>query len=626
MCGLVAIVRTDAGPVDASILGAMTDALQHRGPDDSGTYISGSVGIGFRRLSILDLSPTGHQPMTSEDGTCVIAFNGEIYNFCELRVELQTLGYRFCSTGDTEVLLNAYRAWGMDCLERLNGMWAFVVHDRRRNVLFGSRDRFGIKPLYHCRTESADLFASEIKAFRASGLYRPRTNWRTAAAFLLEQRLDEDLETLYDDVRQIPAGSAFEVPLLGRMRDRRFWQLSPREHPINGNVAGEFADLFEDAIRIHMRSDVPVGVHLSGGLDSTSIACASARVRRNQSADGDLMTFSYMPDEFAEAPYIEATVAQTGAQLFQLTTSPEALWASLGRVLWFQDEPVHSFTALVGYQLMGLAREQGVKVILNGQGADETLGGYPSYFAAYWQSLLGARRYGLAWHEMRVFADASPGRTLALFAAQAKRRLQFGLRHHASYTRLSLARRAAKLRNNDWFDGELVRNLPEPAPGTANDLEEVLVDSVVRAPLPLYLRVEDRNSMAHSIECRVPFLDHRLVEFAFTLPPDWHMRGRFNKFMLREAMRGRIPEVVRTRVDKMGFPTPSNRWLAGVLHESLCSVLLDRETRERGLFNVRALERDLRRQAAGEVDLSDRLFDAAQFELSLRLAERTSPP
>ncbi len=277
MCGIAVTIGLNGRMIERSAVERMADSLFHRGPDDSGIYLDASIGMGFRRLSILDLSEAGHQPMVTADQQYVLVFNGEIFNYVELRAELRTLGYEFRSSGDSEVLLAAYREWGRECLARLNGMWAFVIYDRRRRCLFGSRDRFGVKPLYVSREGGVVQFASEIKALRASGYLRTGINWKTAAAFLLEGRLDSQAETFYEGIEQIPAGSGFEVGLDGTWRQWLFWSLERLSPTIVENPAEKFADLFEDSVRIRMRSDVPVGVCLSGGLDSTAIICAAAR-------------------------------------------------------------------------------------------------------------------------------------------------------------------------------------------------------------------------------------------------------------------------------------------------------------------------------------------------------------
>ena len=621
MCGLVALIGVDGAPVLAEALDRMTAAITHRGPDDAGRFVAGSVGLGFRRLSILDLSPAGHQPMATEDRQVAIVFNGEIYNYVELRTELQSLGHRFRSTGDTEVLLRAYIQWGTDCVERLNGMWAFLVLDLRRSVVFGSRDRFGIKPLLIHRAKDHFLVASEIKAIKASGLYDTRPDLASVSRFLLGKSLDDTERTFYAGIEQIPAGAAFELDLRGRLRCWRFWSLETVPRQSVPEPASTFADLFEDAVQLHMRSDVPVAVHLSGGLDSTSIVCASARIRRGVNATGPLLAFSYMAKEFDERAYISDTVAQSGAQLIPLQTDAESLWNDLRRVLWFQDEPVHSFTAVVGYQLMRLAKDNGIRVVLNGQGADETIGGYGSYFRHYWYSLLREGRLKDVWREIGRFDRVhEQDRHITSFLEQLLFCARSLARRSRSYRRLAEWRSRTRRTANRWFTRELHDAYPEEDQEHGGaDLDSVLKDSIVRMPLPLYLRVEDRNSMAHSIEVRLPYLDYRLVSLLFNLPPNWKLRGPWNKFVLREGMRGRIPESVRSRVDKMGFPVPTAKWLRAELFEPMMDVLGSREARERGLYDTGEVRRDAERHRRGEIDASGELFDVLETELWFQL-------
>jgi asparagine synthase (glutamine-hydrolysing) len=406
VCGIAAVFGISGKPVGPAVIERMTESLVHRGPDDCGYFLEGAIGLGFRRLAILDLSPTGHQPMISDDGRFVIIFNGEIYNYVELRKELIEAGYHFRSTGDGEVLLNAYRHWGADCLPRLNGMWAFLVYDRIERSLFGSRDRFGVKPLFVYRDGEQVMFASEIKSIRASGLYRGGVNWKVASRFLVEGHLDDSANTFYEGIEAVAAGSAFQLDAAGTSKEWLYWDLNRLESPDVRDPAGEFAELFEDAVRLRMRSDVPVGVCLSGGLDSTSILCAAARQRSesNQSASGPLQAFSYLAKEFDESTYIADTLAMTSAELRDLQTTPRELWDSVRQMLWYQDEPVHTMTAAVGYHLMNLVASHGIRVVLNGQGADETIGGYFSYFSDYWRELLGRGRWGRAGAEATAFA------------------------------------------------------------------------------------------------------------------------------------------------------------------------------------------------------------------------------
>jgi asparagine synthase (glutamine-hydrolysing) len=623
MCGIVAIIGLDGMPVERAAVERMTASLVHRGPDEGGIYQSTGVGLGFRRLAILDLSPAARQPMVSEDGDLALVFNGEIFNFVELREELRSLGYRFRSSGDSEVLLHSYRHWGRACVQKFNGMWAFLIYDRRRKLVFGSRDRFGIKPLYLYRGDDQWLFASEIKAILVSGLYRREWNWDNISRFLVQNRLDEGTETFYAGIDQIAAGSTFELDLRGKWRQWRYWSLAAIRGEEPEDPAAAFAEIFEDAVRVHMRSDVPVGICLSGGLDSSSIICAAARVKvaGGEEPVEPLLAFSYMAEEYDETAYIAETVRHAGAELKRLETRPLDLWKNIERVLWFHDEPVHSMTALVGFALMGSISSHGIRVVLNGQGADETLGGYSSYFTDYWYTLMRAGRLGQVWREMVLHALVHDGRPRSLFLR--------GLRHCAQseLNRLALYRRAAewKHRQRDrahpWFSPEFLERLPrEEIQDVDRTLDAVLTRSVERFPLPLYLRIEDRNSMAHSIEARLPFLDYRLVSLAFRLRPEWKMRGPWNKYVLREAMRSRIPESVRTRPDKMGFPVPEKSWFAGALFEGIQDLLRSRQAQERGIYRMGAIRQDLERHRQGTIDVTRQLFNVCQFEVLSTMA------
>ena len=615
MCGFVALLDTQRSNDPSAVINRMLRSIVHRGPDDSGTAFDGPVALGFRRLSILDLSPQGHQPMVSEDGRCTIVFNGEIYNFLELRTELERLGHGFRSHGDTEVLLAAYRQWGDDCLRRLNGMWAFVIHDRARNRLFGSRDRFGIKPLFRWNDAHRTVFASEIKAIRASGLYRDELNLGTCAEFLYEGRLDESTDTFYAGITQLPAGHAFELTMDGRYREWSWFDIDATPEPEPAAPAFDFAELFEDAMRVHMRSDVPVGVNLSGGLDSTSILCAAARLRARDETPGALLAFCYQDRGFDESRYIRDTLAQTGAELVALEMTPAQLWDSLPRVLSFQDEPVHSMTALVGFHLMGLAASRGVKVILNGQGADEVLGGYGSYFQERWAELIRSGRPLPAWREIGAYSQAHGGSARQRFRKALSHVSMGALRAIPAYRDVTRRLRASRAASSTWLQPDLARHLPALRRSIPAGLHHLLADSVQRSPLPLYLRVEDRNSMAHSVEVRLPFLDHRLVSQAFSLGSQWKVRGPWNKHLLREGMRGRIPESVRSRVDKMGFPVDGVAWFRGPLYQRMRDVVHDLTFRQNPLFAASALASDLEQHRSGQAVHAERLFAAVQFHL-----------
>jgi asparagine synthase (glutamine-hydrolysing) len=619
MCGIVGVLSLN-GSADPSVVERMSCALRHRGPDARGVHVAGAVGLGFRRLAILDLTPTGDQPMPSEDGRLVIVFNGEIFNYVELRRELQALGHRFKSTGDTEVLLHAYQQWGRDCLPRLNGMWAFLIHDTRTGTIFGSRDRFGIKPLYRCRTSGQVLLASEIKAIRASGVYDGGPNWSTVSRLLLDGRMDKvecSDATCYRDIEQVPAGSAFELRENGAFTQWKYWSLDGLPTAGISDPPRCFRELLADAVRLRMRSDVPVGVSLSGGLDSTSIISmmANARAASDGVAPGaSLQAFSFMSAEFDEEPYIRETIGLTGAEHYRVEVDPLRLWENLERFLWFQDEPVHSLTGMIGYEVYGLARANGVKVVLCGQGADEVLAGYPSYFADYWRGLVRAGLLHRLWREIDAYGRVHGEGSASLLRRTMRQFCGFQLRRVPPYRAVADGKRLASLRANPWFTPDVARAYPNTIGDEPESLEASLRGSVERSPLPLYLRVEDRNSMAHSVEARLPFLDYRLVSMAFQLGADWKLRGPWTKYLLREAMRGCIPESVRTRPDKMGFPAPAGRWFRTVLYEPMQDLLASAAARTRGLYNVEAIRRDLRRHREGVFDVSDALFTIAQLE------------
>jgi asparagine synthase (glutamine-hydrolysing) len=406
--------------------------------------------------------------------------------------------------------------------------------------------------------------------------------------------------------------------LEGAWHQWAFWSLDAISPAVSNNPAETFADLFEDSVRIRMRSDVPVGVCLSGGLDSTAIICAAARQRGENAGKPteSLQAFCYIDKEFDESKYIADTLTQTGAHLRQLETSPAELWNDLRQVLWFQDEPVHTMTAVVGYQLMRLAASQGIRVVLNGQGADETMGGYSSYFQDRWVALIRQGRMREAWQAVSAYTAAHGGNSRRRFTDAVTRCLSWEMYRIGAYRRWAQARRQARLRQNPWFSRDLTQHLiNDEIPPSSGTLSNSLKRSVESAPLPLYLRIEDRNSMGNSVEARLPFLDYRLVSFVCGLSDDWKVRGPWNKYVLREGMRGRIPESVRGRVDKMGFPTASKKWFAHDLYEPLHDILGSRAVRERGIYNAGEVLRDLDRHRQGEVDLANRLFHVAEFEI-----------
>ena len=592
--------------------------MAHRGPDGAGEWFGENIGMAFRRLAILDLSSAADQPMTSEDGVCTLVFNGAIYNYVELRNELVALGHRFTSSGDTEVLLHAYLQWGAECLPRFNGMWAFVIYDRRRRLLFGSRDRFGLKPLYVFRSAEHVILGSEIKAIAASGIYVPGTNWEAAAAYLLRGKLDIGDRTLWADVERIPAGCGFELDLTGLLRTSQFWSLDNLPPARIADPPARFAELFEDAVRLRMRSDVPVGILLSGGLDSTSIACAMKRTQADAGRPAPpLEAFSFKAAENDESAYIAATLAQTGAREHPLTIEPRCLWDTLERMLWFHDEPVHSSSALIGFELMRLAAGCGIRVVLSGQGADETAAGYHVYFPYYWYTLLQRGRVKDAWQQIGLFARTRGVKRAPLFLNSVQKAVRARL---PGSRRASGVQRLKVVSEGGWFHSDfVVRNRALFIPDWQQSLDGELRRALEKGLIPVYLRVEDRNAMAHGVEARLPFLDHRLVSLLFSLPAEWKMRGPWTKYVVREAMRGRIPEIVRTRFDKFGFPTGAGQW-AAAWREPVFDLLGSRAARERGIYDVDRILREF----GSAAPMTEQLLRIVQFELWSRRIDQGS--
>ena len=624
MCGIVGMVRLDGTPADRAAIERMSASIAHRGPDGQGVYVEGPVGLGFRRLAILDLSDAASQPMVSADGRHVLVFNGEIYNFLELREELRQLGHQFRSTGDTEVLLEAFAQWGPACVDRFNGMFAFAIYDRVARTLVMSRDRFGKKPYFYYSNGRVLLFASEIKAILASGHYLGKgTNWRVAMRYLRDGDLDLSQETFFEDIYRLLPGTIRTITLDGTLKEEyRFWSVSHLADAPPEDPSAAFAETFTDAVKIRMRSDVPVGVFLSGGLDSTAILSTIADLRREQGFDGaaGLHAFSYMSKDHDESRYIADTLKLTGATFDEVSLEPQRLWSVLEQVVAYHDEPVHSPTALIGFELSRRAAAAGVKVILNGQGADESLAGYWNYVRAYWTELARAGRLKTLWSEISVYCRMHGRSRQTETKVVFRRILARAARELAGRPPLSASMPALP----SWFSIAEMTDAPLHETPRSPTLREATAFSMNMKPLPLYLRVEDRNSMAHGVEVRLPFLDYRLVKLAFSLPAEWKVRGPWNKYVLREAMRGRIPETVRSRIDKMGFPTSGRRWLAHDWYEAVRDLFQSRAVRERGILNTPILLRMLEQHRRGEENFERVLFRAAQFELWAQASDQAT--
>lgn len=595
MCGIVGVYNTQKQPIDLETFFKSTEAIRHRGPDDEGyLLVNSSQGIvvpcggentdsrlglpkiekyfsqpfdfafGFRRLSILDLSPSGHQPMTSFDGRHWIIFNGEVYNYIELRAELTHLGYEFSSTSDTEVLLAGYIHWGAKMLTKLAGMFAFAILDMQMRKLFLARDFFGIKPLYYALNEDRFAFASEAKALIALGDVSPCVNPSALYMYLRYGLTDQDDRTLWNEIHHLPAAHYLEISLDSpkpSVHPTRYWQidLATRLSLSASEASEQLRNFFLENIRFHLRSDVPVGAALSGGIDSSSIVSAMRYHQGNQ----EIHTFSYIADDpkINEEPWVDLVGQDAKTIVHKTRISTTDLISDLDNFIFSLDEPVSTTSMYAQHSVFRLAQETGIKVMLDGQGADELFGGYNYFFSGRLVSLIRRQR----WNEA------------VRFLANNWRRPYFGgprLVYRAGAWLLpenfhGLARKLIgedfipDWLNSDWFKKNDVSAGSIYIWDHSKDLfHTLLYQSVTQTSLPMLLRYEDRNSMAHSVESRVPFLTPSFVNFIFSLPEEYiiDMDGN-TKAIFRQAMRDIVPTPVLQRQDKIGFSTPERQWL-----------------------------------------------------------------
>lgn len=563
MCG---IAGTSVDPGLASGASAVQRALalmSHRGPDDLGLHrwavAEREVVLGQTRLAIIDLTSGGHQPMTTSDGRYALVFNGEIYNYRELRMELEMAGRAFTSQSDTEVLLAAWQHWGRQCLHRLRGMFAFVVLDTHEQTLTCVRDPFGIKPFHFTQANGGFAFASEVPAL-IDLVGRPfEVNHRQVYRFLQLGFYDESEETFVDSIDKLRPGSMIEVDLeTGRLstQERWWWPSVEERRDLSFDQAAEqLRELVLDSVRRHMRSDVPLGTALSGGIDSSVIVGAM----RHIAPDADLSTFSYVArnSPFDEEPWVDLMNAYVGAVPHKVEATAEDMIRDLDDVVRAQGEPFASSSIYAQYRVFQAAHEAGITVTLDGQGADELLAGYAGYPGYRIRSLLSEGRV----RDVARFASgwcAHPGRTSTGLAAATA--AQVVPRRARDRVRLATAR-GSVMRRPQGLDVRSTSPLSGDVP-RGRHLASVLRDGLTHRGLEALLRHADRNSMAFSVESRVPFLDVDLAEFLLTLPEDYLISSRGQtKSVLRAAMRGLVPDPILDRRDKIGFETPQRNWM-----------------------------------------------------------------
>ena len=542
MCGIAGIIRFDGSQADTELLREMADAMAHRGPDGSGIFVHGAVGFAHRRLAIIDLSESAAQPLEYRD-RFVITYNGEIYNYIELRDELKKRNHRFASTGDTEVILAAYAEWGPACVERFNGMWAFLIYDRLEEKVFVSRDRFGIKPLYYVRSGKQMVFSSEIKQLLPH-LNSTRANSKVLAEFMVLGMAQHTEQTFFEGVEKFPQSHSMIIQLNGTVSCNPYYQLAVdpeiAQRDEDRAVTG-FHELLSDSIRLRLRSDVTVGACLSGGLDSSTI-CAMvsgsnprlvAITAASSEAKNDETRWASIVARHCELDW--HTVPAQGNDLPEQT-------ALLARV---QEEPFPTPSVYLQYRLFEKASQLGCKVMLDGQGGDEILLGYERYFASYLLSLGGISRLRGAWnisrHSKLSLLDVVKYATYFLSPGVRRRKLAFRASRHLT---------AEAIGHVDWgWIDDLAR--------WYRDTSRMQIAEIMSVQLPNLLMYEDKNSMAHSIESRLPYLDYRLVEYAVSMAHGFKIRDGWSKWALRKVAGQYLPENIAWRRYKIGFEAPS---------------------------------------------------------------------
>lgn len=577
MCGILGAFhgRHDAG-LDRRIDAGM-HAIRHRGPDARGVethaVAGGVVHLGHARLSIIDLTEGGRQPMHSGDGRYAIVFNGEIYNYKELREELRARGCSFSSDSDTEVLLAAWAVWGLACLPRLVGMFAFAVLDRQNATLTCVRDAFGIKPFFYAQDEGDFLFASEAPALLALKSGKTRPNWQRAYDYLVHGVYDSNEETFFDGVMQLSAGHLLVVDLRTRKAGapERWWmpRIAERSDLSFEDAVEQVRELFLQSVRLHLRSDVPLGAALSGGVDSSAVVCAM----RHVAPDHPIHTFSYIAagSVVNEEKWVDLVNQHVGAQAHKVVVTPQELARDLDDMIRAQGEPFGSMSIYAQYRVYQLAKESGITVTLDGQGADEMLGGYVGFPGERVRSLLDAGRPGEALAFLRQWSQW-PGRSMAMGVKAAMAEWSTGVPHE-------LMRMAAGMnRTPDWIDGrtaremalhERVKRFHSGTEAHGRRMTAQMTNMLMRHGLPGLLRHGDRNSMRFSIESRVPFLTLEQVELALSLPERYLVSDTGEtKHVFRRAMQGIVPDDILLRKDKIGFEPPEQEWLVSIASQA----------------------------------------------------------
>jgi asparagine synthase (glutamine-hydrolysing) len=632
MCGICGIFHRDpALRVERDTLRQMNQRIVHRGPDDEGLYVEGNVGLAMRRLSIIDVK-TGHQPIANEDESVWIVYNGELYNHLELRKDLEARGHHYRTRSDTETIVHLYEEHGRDCVKYLRGMFAFAIWDRRRRSLFITRDRLGIKPLYYHYDGDRLLFGSEIKTILAYSGIRPEFNHSTLAEYLAFGYIPE-ADTMYRGIRKLLPGHTREIGEGGDLQISQYWDLSvaaddgsrPHEFYVN-----RYRELLEQCVSSHLMSDVPLGVFLSGGLDSSAVAALTTKIRREP-----IETFAvgYGEEAFSELPFARTVAQHIGSKHHEVRLGREEFFQALPRLIWHEDEPIVWPSSVSLYFVAKLARER-VTVVLTGEGSDETLAGYTRYAWTLMNSRMDAAYRAIVPGFLRDAVRKSTRSGLLSGTARRKLEHTFLARDGASwasfyfdnfYSAFSVAEQAELLTpETRELAGDPYAGSLQYWDASSGDLLHRMLYTDIKTYLVELLMKQDQMSMAASVESRVPFLDHELVEFTATIPAKYETQGMAGKYILKSAIEDLLPRDIVYR-QKMGFPTPWAYWLSGPQLQSLEQLLLEPRTLARGLFRADALRKLFAEHRAGSRDHGNRIWRLLNLELWQRVCLESEP-
>lgn len=609
MCGICGIINNSKIPVQESSVRKMMQIMKHRGPDDEGQFAGDNIALGFVRLSILDLSQAGHQPMHTQNNRYVIVYNGEIFNYIELRDELQTLGHVFNTNTDTEVLLASYIQWGEDCLNKFNGMWAFVIYDRDTKTIFAARDRFGIKPFYYFLNDEFIAFASEIPPLLSLLPGKPTADNQSIFDYLVFNRTDQTENTFFSEIKKLQHGHKinFQTAEFSNFRISKWYDLKEKvKKSVGFKSPDEFHELFSDSIKLRLRSDVPVGVCLSGGLDSSSIVSVLLTAFDKK----DLNTFSavYNKGQYGDETEFIQLYETKLANMFYTTPDAKSLNTDIKSFVQAHAEPIPSTAPYAQFKVMELAKEH-VVVTLDGQGADETLAGYHYFFGFFFKDLLRKGKLVRLSYEMLKYVQIHKSvfglKTFIFFLLPKKFRTTIRINEKGYINPVFI--------NNYKTTNSIAGNLYG-----SNSLQDALLNHF-EYKLEHLLKWEDRNSMWFSIEARVPFLDYRLVEKTMATSSDMIIKKGMTKHLLRESMKGILPEKIRLRRDKMGFGTPQDEWFRTNEWEIIVIQILNSESfKKRNLINSEVALAQFKKHKTGEINISKEIWKWIHLELWFR--------